>query len=114
MEEKHKFAFTEEGDMEWEKALKEVNENPQGYSENEKKLFRAIWYDDLNTIEVMLKHTSPMELYNSASLKAFRQNMKTEAVEALRRAMNHFEQPNGYRRNDEFEKLIEFEPLLKL
>lgn len=75
------------------------------FSQNELKLIKSIDEKMYNAcIKVSM---SPIGVYTILAVQCFAENRHGPEVEALRRAMAHFES-NGYRCNSEFEKLIEF------
>jgi len=73
------------------------------YSENEKKLFRALGCKE------ELYHLPPTSLYTCVTLTVFVENLQGPHVDALRRAIQAvIVSGKPYRNTPEFENLIKF------
>lgn len=74
------------------------------YSPNEVKLFEALGHS-----KYILNGVNPIALYDIAALKAFRENLQGQTIEALRRATKAIHGCKVYRMTPEFDNLLEFE-----
>lgn len=72
------------------------------YSENEYKLLQYFGYSDL------IQRYPMIVIYRMCAEKAFLEDMKGPAVEALRRGLNAIISGKPWRRTVAFDKLVEF------
>ena len=71
------------------------------YSPKEIKLL-----DALDIPPVIRQGISPLRVYETAAVKAFRENRQGPAVDSLRRCLNYLEDAGNFRGNDVFDSLI--------